>query len=68
MRLLAELVLAARRELGHPETSLDALDIMGIRINDIYDEHANPAPWTQLSERDLYAAEEWDPPWGNRYS
>jgi hypothetical protein len=35
LRLMGELLVAARRELGHPDTKIDALDLMGIRINEL---------------------------------
>jgi hypothetical protein len=67
MRLTAELALAARRELGHPDTSLDAVDIMGVRITDIYDEDGVPMAWAALPLEVVYASEEWTSPWGDRY-
>jgi hypothetical protein len=67
MRLLAELVIAARRELGLPETDIDAVDVMGIRITDIY-EDGTPLPWASLPEEELYKHAEWTPPWGDRFA
>lgn len=66
VRLLAELILMARRELGHPDTTLDAVDVMGIRINDIYAQGTAPA-WARLPLAELYKSERWAPPWGSRF-
>jgi hypothetical protein len=66
MRLLAELVLALRHELGQPDSKATALDIMGFRINDIYEDGIGLA-WTRLPERELYKHEGWTPPWGDRF-
>ncbi len=63
---MADIVIAARRELGHPETKVTALDIMGFRINDIY-ENGVAAPWARLPEEQLYKEEGWTPPWGERF-
>jgi hypothetical protein len=66
IRLLAEVVLSLRRELGNPETKVNALDIMGQRINDIYSEGV-AVEWARLSEPELYKHEGWKPPWGKRF-
>jgi hypothetical protein len=62
LRFMAELILQARRELGYPETELNALDLLGIRINDVY---ADPAFYDTLTlpPDELYAREGWTPPW-----
>lgn len=62
IRLLADVVLAARRDLANPETKVTFLDIMGLRITDIY-EH----PWATQSLEELFRAEKWIPPWGTRF-
>jgi hypothetical protein len=66
MRLYAELIIAARKELGFPDTRVTALDILGLRIHDIYG-NGVPLPIVRLSERQLYAHEDWSPPWGDRF-
>jgi hypothetical protein len=66
VRLLTELMLAFRRDLANPDTKVKALDLMGLRLHDVY-ENGLPIPAAGLSERDLYAAEGWTPPWGNRF-
>jgi hypothetical protein len=66
MRHLADLVLALRRELGHPGSKVTALDLMGFRINDIY-QNGVGLPWTRFSLQDLYSAAAWTPPWGDRF-
>jgi hypothetical protein len=66
MRLMAEVTLAARRELANPETKVTVLDILGFRLYDIYSEGKGVA-WADLSERDLYKNAGWVPPWGDRF-
>ena len=61
-RLLAEMVLAARRELGYPETSTTAVDILAMRVTDAY---TNPEYSADM--RDpldvVFARHSWVPPW-----
>lgn len=61
-RLYAEFILAARRDIGYPETSITAMQIMGMRITDLYSETeyrlAMSLPFEELCRR-----ENWTPPW-----
>jgi hypothetical protein len=61
-RLFAEFIIAARRDIGYPETTVTALHLMGMRINDLYSENeyrlAMSLPFEELCRR-----ENWDPPW-----
>jgi hypothetical protein len=61
-RLYAELILASRRDIGYPDTSVTALQIMGMRVNDLYSEaeyrHAMDLPFEELCRQ-----EKWSPPW-----
>lgn len=66
MRVLGELILVARRELGRPDTSIDAADIMGIRITDLYEDGV-PVAWARLPLDEVFASEGWVPPWGDRF-
>lgn len=66
LRHLLDLVLALRRELGHPDTKVNALDLMGFRVNDIYESGVGQA-WSRLPLTKLYEAESWTPPWGDRF-
>lgn len=66
MRHLAELVLALRRELGHPGSKVTPLDVMGFRITDIYADGVGVS-WARLSLDKLYEEEGWTPPWGDRF-
>jgi hypothetical protein len=61
-RLMGDLVVAARRDLTHPDSKVNALDIMGLRINDVY-EH----PWAAAPLEQVYRMEGWSPPWGLRF-
>jgi hypothetical protein len=66
MRHMLDLVLALRRELGHPDTKVNALDLMGFRVTDIY-EGGVGQPWARLPLKELYETENWTPPWGDRF-
>jgi hypothetical protein len=61
-RLYAEFMLAVRRDIGYPDTSVTALQIMGARVNDLYSERdyrlAMSLPFEELCRR-----ENWTPPW-----
>lgn len=61
-RLYAEFILAARRDIGYPDTSVTAAHVMGMRINDLYSERdyrlAMTLPFDKLCRR-----ENWTPPW-----
>jgi hypothetical protein len=61
-RLLSDIVLAARRDLAHPDTKATSQDIMGLRVSDLY-EHK----WASLTLERLYEEERWTPPWGTRF-
>jgi hypothetical protein len=65
MRYVAELTFELRRDLGAPETNLRLTDIMGLRLNDIYDPQWRKA--FDMREKDLLNQEGWKPPWGNRF-
>jgi hypothetical protein len=64
-RLFAEFLLAARRDIGYPDTSITALQLMGMRINDLYTEDeyrlAMSLPFEELCRR-----QHWEPPWLTR--
>lgn len=66
MRLLTELTISLRRELGNPDTKVTALDVVGMRIYDIYDDGV-AASWARLPEPQMYKLEGWKPPWGSRF-
>lgn len=61
-RLYAEFILAARRDLGYPETTITAMQVMGVRVTDLYAEEeyrlAMSLPFDELCRR-----ENWTPPW-----
>lgn len=61
-RLYAEFILAARRDIGYPDTSVTALQIMGMRVNDLYSE-AEYRRAMDLSFEELCRQEKWTPPW-----
>jgi hypothetical protein len=61
-RLYAEFILATRRDIGYPDTSVTALQIMGMRVNDLYSE-AEYHRAMDLSFEEPCRQEKWTPPW-----
>lgn len=65
VRLYADFVIAARRDMGDPDTSVDALTMLGLRINDLYEKEqilwAVTAPFETLC-----ASAGWAIPWASR--
>jgi hypothetical protein len=61
-RLLAEMVLATRRELGYPETTVTALEILAMRITDAY---TDPSHRADMSDplNTVFDRYNWQPPW-----
>lgn len=61
VRLIADLVVAMRRDLGGA-TTLTGLEVLGMRINDLYSSqenvHALSAPFEEVCQR-----AGWVPPW-----
>jgi type II secretory pathway pseudopilin PulG len=62
LRLYAEFQLAARRDLGDPDTALTPIELMAVRIKDLYDDPtyhaAMAAPFA-----DVCASVDWPIPW-----
>lgn len=64
MRLFAEFQLAARRDLGDEQTALTAIDLMGMRVNDLYGEPRSSLYRALTLPIDEVAAEHgWKIPW-----
>lgn len=61
LRTYGEFMIAMRRDLGDSETKVDLVDLLGIRLKDIYtgDEGRN----LKLSADEYYAKHGWTPPW-----
>lgn len=66
MRFIAQLSLALRRDLGAADTGVDLVDLLGMRISDIYG--GDMQAKFELDEEAFLANVAWNPPWGNRYS
>lgn len=60
IRLYGQFVLAARRDLGDADTGVDVVDLLGIRLKDIYTGYADRL---LLSDEDFYRDIGWIPPW-----
>jgi len=61
LRTYGQFLLAVRRDLGDASTKVDLVDLLGIRINDIYSGDAGAA--LRLSDDAYYRKYEWTPPW-----
>lgn len=61
VRLYAEFVLAARRDMGHRNTEIGPSVILGMRITDYY--RSESTSNRDLSFDDLCAVHGWEPPW-----
>jgi hypothetical protein len=61
LRLYGEFLLAARRDMGDPATQVDLVDVLGIRLNDIY--RTGLAKKLRMPDADYYHAMDWTPPW-----
>jgi hypothetical protein len=61
-RLYSEFILAARRDIGYPDTNVLPLQVIGLRITDLYTEEdyrlALTLPFEQLCQ-----CQNWTPPW-----
>jgi hypothetical protein len=64
-RLLAELLLQLRRELGDPMTALAAVDLVAIRTSDTYFDAESYASLSDPLDT-LYARHNWTPPWAGK--
>ncbi len=62
LRLYAEFQLAARRDLGDPDTGLTAVELMAVRIRDLYDDDTYYSAMT-LPLADVCAKAAWEIPW-----
>ena len=66
MRYYAELTLAVRRDLGDPDTEVDLVTLLGIRINGIH--KSDLVETMDMEESGLLAKHGWAPPWGSRFT
>jgi hypothetical protein len=61
-RLYAEFILAARRDIGYPDTHVTPLQVIGLRVNDLYTEEEYRLALT-LPFEELCRGQNWTPPW-----
>lgn len=66
VRMYVQFMLAARRDMGDPDTQLDNLDALAPRINDLYENRGYYAAVALPIER-LYSKHDWQPPWERRF-
>jgi len=64
MRLMGELLVVARRELGLPDTGIEPVDVLAFWVTDVYDDAQAHADLTEPIER-VYARYNWTPPWAS---
>lgn len=62
VRVYAEFILAARRDMGYPDTTVNALDFLSSRINDLFDVRTSYEIGS-ASLQDLAAKHNWSLPW-----
>jgi hypothetical protein len=62
LRLYADFQLAARRDLGDPDTSLTAVELMAVRIKDLYDD-SDFFMAMSLPISEVCALNDWEIPW-----
>jgi hypothetical protein len=61
LRYYAEFVLAARRDMGYPETTAGVQDILGTRVRDIYGDRF--VRLLTMTCDELHEELGWSPPW-----
>ena len=61
-RLVAEFILAARRDIGYPDTKAEPIHVFGIRISDIHHDRDYYESMT-LPFEELCAKYGWEIPW-----
>lgn len=62
MRLYAEFVLAARRDMGHPDTEITPETFLSMRLTDFY-ANSDVVEAAQLDFATLCGRHGWTPPW-----
>jgi hypothetical protein len=61
-RLLGDLLLQLRRELGDPGTAIGSADMLGIRMNDAFTDPEHHANLSDSLDK-VFARHSWTPPW-----
>jgi hypothetical protein len=61
MRFFGELVHAARKDLGPSDTKIGIIELMGIRLKDVYSSEFHDV--FIMEEDELFRRYEWSPPW-----
>lgn len=62
IRMIGDLIVTARRELGYADTGIGPLEVLGMRINDVYDDEVTFRVLTDPFEV-VAARLGWVPPW-----
>lgn len=64
LRLYADFVIAARRDMGHPDTEVSSTELLGIRTSDLYDKDTGELTTILgLDWSDMERHTGWKPPW-----
>ena len=63
LRLFADFQIAARRDMGDRNTSVTSLDVLGMRINDLYKDDLELAQTISMPFEDACEREQWTIPW-----
>lgn len=64
MRLLSDFMLAIRRDLNGSQGDINGVELIGMRISNLYEEQGVYAALTEPFEV-VCAQNSWTPPWGN---
>ncbi|MHC3424719.1 hypothetical protein [Streptomyces sp. DT18] len=64
MKLFAEFVISARRDMGYPNTEITAKHFLGMRIRDLYT--SDQLAQVDIPLADLCREVGWTPPWAER--
>jgi hypothetical protein len=62
LRLVADFILAARRDIGYPDTSVTAMQLVAMKMKDLYDEDESRLAMT-LPFDEVCRRAGWIPPW-----
>ena len=63
MRLIADFILAARRDIGHPDTVISRTDLFAIRITDFYELSERDRQIMTVPLSEAFKLADWSPPW-----
>jgi hypothetical protein len=63
IRLLGDFLLAARKDIGYPDSQITTPELIAMRINDFYDQEETYKQALTLPFDEACKLAEWQPPW-----